>query len=82
MNLRAKRNLKYWYEECLLSVRLVLKLIKKIADLKVEQDVLKSYVQSLQIAAPNSNVSLNRKTTIPEDNSTETYERQQRMCNV
>lgn len=60
-------------------------MIKKIDDLQTEPDVLKSYVQIVQTAAPNLNsiVSSNMKPTIPEEEiMIELYETQDRMCNV
>lgn len=80
MNLRSKRSLKYYCEECLLGVRLVPKLIKKIEDVQKELDVLKNHVQSLQATDTNSS---NIQPITPEnDVVNELYERQKRMCNV
>lgn len=83
MNLRSKRNLKFYCEECLLGVRLVPQLIKKIDDLQVELEDLKTQVKSMQAAAPNCNVSPNTQKLVPEEDiMNEMCERQKRLCNV
>lgn len=66
----SQPNQKYYCEECILGVRLVPKLIRRIDDVQEEVDVLISHVKSLQTAvlnSPYSNVPPDRKSTIPQE---------------
>lgn len=78
MGLRGRRGLRFYCDDCALGVKLVPKLIKKIDDLQIEIETLKTQMRDIS----NKQVSVSAPTEINDEVANEIIERQKRSNNV